>query len=252
MSHGLGSNLTLEQAEPIFHKALELGCTFWDTAVVYGFGANEKLVGDFIRKHNVRDKIFVASNCAIECFNGDDTSGVGIGAVTNSAAHIETYIDGTIERLGFTPDLYYLHRIDPKTLLEESISALDEIRKAGKTKYIELSECSAKTLRRANSIARIHAIQAEYSLLEILHESDGLIDTARELETEYVAYGSVGHGWLQDDFPCQTPEAFPLTDLRRAIPKFQGENFYNNKAIVNEVKKLSKARGCTLAQISLA
>lgn len=126
---------------------------------------NEKLLGDFIRKHNVRDKVFIASKCGFDCLDGGDSS------VTNSAPHIKKYIDGTIERLGFAPDLYYLHRIDPSMLiitsrhgqwncqliffpdtpLEESIPALDEIRKAGKTKYIGLSECSAKTLRKANS-----------------------------------------------------------------------------------------------------
>ena len=134
MSFGLGSNLSLEEAEPTLLKAIELGCTFWDTAVVYQAGVNEKLLGDFIRKHNVRDKVFIASKCGFNCMDGGD------GKVTNSAAHIKTYIEGTIERLGFTPDLYYLHRIDPNTPLEESIPALDEIRKAGKTKAIGLSE----------------------------------------------------------------------------------------------------------------
>ncbi|KAK5217285.1 hypothetical protein LTR99_006289 [Exophiala xenobiotica] len=147
ISFGLGSSLSLEEAEPVLLKAIELGCTFWDTAVVYAAGMNEKLLGEFIRKHNCRDKIFIASKCG---FNVFDNSGGG-RMVTNSAAHIEEYIEGTIERLGFTPDLYYLHRIDPETPLEESIGALDRIRKAGKTKYIGVSECSAETLRKANS-----------------------------------------------------------------------------------------------------
>jgi aryl-alcohol dehydrogenase-like predicted oxidoreductase len=110
MSFGLGSNLNLEQAEPVLLKAIELGCTFWDTAVVYQAGVNEKLLGDFIRKHDVRDKVFIASKCGFNCMNGGD------GSVTNSASHIKEYIEGTIERLGFTPDLYYLHRIDPSKL----------------------------------------------------------------------------------------------------------------------------------------
>ena len=135
LSSGMGNNLTLEQAEPVLLKAIELGCTFWDTAVVYGAGINEKLLGDFIRKHNVRDKVFVASKCGFDCLNGGR-------AVTNSPQHIKEYIEGTIERLGFTPDLYYLHRIDPKTPLESSISALHGIRMAGKCKYIGLSEVS--------------------------------------------------------------------------------------------------------------
>ncbi|KAE8422017.1 NADP-dependent oxidoreductase domain-containing protein [Aspergillus pseudocaelatus] len=244
LSFGLGSNLTLEEAEPVLLKAIELGCTFWDTAVVYQAGVNEKLLGDFIRKHNVRDKVFIASKCGFNVF--------GDGSVTNSAAHIKEYIEGTIERLGFTPDLYYLHRIDPNTRLEESIPALDEIRKAGKTKYIGLSECSAATLRKANSIAKIDALQAEYSAFETLHETDGLIDTARELGVAYVAYSPLGHGWLVDNFPFKTPDDFAPDDFRRKSPKFQGENFYKNRAIVEEIKKLAARKGCAISQIALA
>ncbi|KAH7263723.1 NADP-dependent oxidoreductase domain-containing protein [Fusarium tricinctum] len=244
ISFGLGNNLTLEEAEPVLLKAIELGCTFWDTAVVYQAGVNEKLLGDFIRKHQVRDKVFIASKCGFDCF--------GNGSVTNSAAHIKSYIDGTIERLGFAPDLYYLHRIDPKTPLEESITALDEIRKQGKTKYIGVSECSAETLRKANAIAKIDALQAEYSAFETLHETDGLIDTARELGIAYVAYSPLGHGWLVDDFPYQTPDDFAPDDFRRGSPKFQGENFYHNKKIVDEIKKLAVRKGVKLTQIALA
>ncbi|KAK3934275.1 aldo/keto reductase [Diplogelasinospora grovesii] len=244
LSFGLGTNLSFEEAEPVLLKAIELGCTFWDTAVVYQAGVNEKLLGDFVRKHNVRDKVFIASKCGFDVF--------GAGGVTNSASHIKKYIEGTIERLGFTPDLYYLHRIDPKTPLEESIPALDEIRKAGKTKYIGLSECSAATLRKANAIAKIDAVQAEYSAFETLHETDGLIETAKELGVAYVAYSPLGHGWLVDDFAYSSPDDFAPDDFRRTVPKFQGENFYKNRAIVDEIKKLAARKGCTTSQIALA
>src|SRR5690242_4121430 len=245
LSFGLGSDLTLEQAEPVLLKAIELGCTFWDTAVVYQAGVNEKLLGDFIKKHNVRDKIFIASKCGFKCFNNES-------GITNSASHIKEYIEGTIERLGFAPDLYYLHRIDPDTPLSESITALEEIRKAGKTKYIGLSECSAATLRNANSIARIDAVQAEYSAFETLHETDGLINTAKELGIAYVAYSPLGHGWLVDNFDYKSPDQFAPDDFRRTVPKFQGENFHMNKTIVEEVKKLASKKGCSTAQIALA
>jgi hypothetical protein len=241
----MGTNLSYEEAEPVLEKAIELGSTFWDTAVVYAAGANEKLLGDFIKKHNVRDKVFVASKCGFDVFHAE-------GAVTNSAAHIKEYIEGTIERLGFTPDLYYLHRIDPNTPLEESIGALDELRRAGKTKYIGLSECSAATLRRANSIAKIDAIQAEYSAFETLHETNGLIDTAKELGVAFVAFSPLGHGWLVDDFQYKSPNDFAPDDFRRTVPKFQGESFYRNKKIVDEIKKLATKKGCTVAQIALA
>ncbi|KAJ5782350.1 hypothetical protein N7457_004124 [Penicillium paradoxum] len=245
LSFGMGSNLSLEEAEPVLLKAIELGCTFWDTAVVYQAGVNEKLLGDFIRKHNVRDKIFIASKCGFDVIGGN-------GSVTNSASHIKKYIEGTIERLGFTPDLYYLHRIDPNTPLEESIPALDEIRKAGKTKYIGLSECSAATLRKANSIAKIDAVQAEYSAFETLHETDGLIETAKELGVAYVAYSPLGHGWLVDNFDYKSPDDFAPDDFRRKVPKFQGENFYKNQAIVEQIKKIASRKGCKISQVALA
>ncbi|KAG5659516.1 hypothetical protein KAF25_002075 [Fusarium avenaceum] len=245
LSSAMGSDLSLEQAEPVLLKAIELGCTFWDTAVAYKNGANEQLLGDFVKKHNVRDQLFVASKCGFDVFGPQRR-------VTNSAAHIKEYIEGTIDRLGFTPDLYYLHRIDPDTPLEESIGALDELRRAGKTKYIGLSECSAETLRKANSIAKIDAIQAEYSAFETLHETNGLIETAKELGVAFVAFSPLGHGWLVDDFQFKSPDDFAPDDFRRTVPKFQGDNFYKNKAIVDEIKQLATAKGCTVAQIALA
>ncbi|CAG9948161.1 unnamed protein product [Clonostachys rosea f. rosea IK726] len=272
LSSAMGSDLSLGQAEPVLLKAVELGCTFWDTAVAYKNGANEQLLGDFVKKHNVRNQLFtlsflrcvmahgrsytVASKCGFDVFGPQRR-------VTNSAAHIKEYIEGTINRLGFTPDLYYLHRIDPNsfgipnvevqdTPLEESIGALDELRRAGKTKYIGLSECSAETLRKANSIAKIDAIQAEYSAFETLHETNGLIETAKELGVAFVAFSPLGHGWLVDDFQFKSPDDFAPDDFRRTVPKFQGENFYKNKAIVDQIKQLATAKGCTVAQVALA
>ncbi|OBT67831.1 hypothetical protein VE03_02565 [Pseudogymnoascus sp. 23342-1-I1] len=245
LNSAMGSNLDFEQAEPVLQKAIELGCTFWDTAVAYRNGVNEKLLGDFIKKHNVRDKVFVASKCGFDVFGPTRK-------VTNSAAHIKEYIEGTIDRLGFTPDLYYLHRIDPNTPLEESIGALDELRRTGKTKYIGLSECSAATLRKANSIAKIDAIQAEYSAFETIHETNGLIETAKELGVAFVAFSPLGHGWLVDDFQYKSPDDFAPDDFRRTVPKFQGENFYKNKAIVDKIKQLATRKNCTVAQIALA
>ncbi|KAJ5342506.1 hypothetical protein N7541_011630 [Penicillium brevicompactum] len=245
LNSAMGTDFNFEQSEPVLSKALELGCTFWDTAVAYKNGENEKLIGEFVRKHNVRDKLFVASKCGFEVFGPERK-------VTNSASHIKEYIEGTIDRLGFTPDLYYLHRIDPNTPLEESIGALDELRRAGKTKYIGLSECSAETLRKANAIAKIDAVQAEYSAFETLHETSGLIDTAKELGVAFVAFSPLGHGWLVDDFQFKSPDDFAPNDFRRTVPKFQGENFYKNKAIVDEIKKLATRKGCAVSQIALA
>ncbi|KAJ0165646.1 Aldo-keto reductase yakc [NADP(+)] [Colletotrichum tanaceti] len=223
----MSTRMSAEQAEPVLLKAVELGCTFWDTAVAYDAGLNEKILGDFIRTHNVRDKVFD-----------------------------ESYINGTIERLSFAPDLYYLHRIDPKTPLQESIGTLEELRKEGKTKYIGLSECSAKTLGEANSsmslICENRRCSSRYSAFETIHETTGLIETAKELDVAFVAFSPPGHGWLVDDFPFQSPDDFAPDDFRRTSPKFQRENFYKNKAIADETKGIAATKGCTLAQLALA
>ncbi|KLO83769.1 Uncharacterized protein LW93_553 [Fusarium fujikuroi] len=235
LNSAMGSDLDPEQAEPVLMKAVELGSIVADCCgpqVAYKNGANEKLLGDFIKKHNVAKSF--------------------LRIVTNSAAHIKEYIEGTIERIGFTPDLYYLHRIDPNTPLEESIGALDELRRAGKTKYIGLSECSAATLRKAHSVAKIDAVQAEYSAFETIHETNGLIETAKELGIAFVAFSPLGHGWLVDEFDYKSPDDFAPNDFRRTVPKFQGQNFYHNKAIVNKMKNLATQKGCTVAQIALA
>ena len=153
--------------------------------------------------------------------------------VTNTKEHINEYIEGTIERLGSAPDLYYLHRMDPNTPLEESIPAMDALRKAGKTKYIGLSECSANTLRKANksksvstdvtgtiakecyTVAKIDVVQAEFSAFETIHETDGLVDAVKEIGATFVAYSPLGHGWLVEDFPYKSPEEFSKDDIRR-------------------------------------
>ena len=113
-------------------------------------------------------------------------------------------------------------------------------------------QCSAQTLRKACSIAHIDAVQAEYSAFEILHETSGLIATAKELDVAFVAFSPLGHGWLVDDFNYASPDDFAQDDFRRSVPKFQGENFYKNKAIVEEIKKLAQKKGCTTTQLALA
>ncbi|KAJ7680059.1 aldo-keto reductase yakc [Mycena rosella] len=242
LSKGLGATMTLEQAEPVLLKALELGCTFWDTAVIYGVGINEQLLGEFLKKHNARDKVFLASKCGV-AINWETRMPSGM---TNSATHIKEYIEGTISRLQTTPDLYYLHRRDPKTPLEESIPALDELRKAGKTKYIGLCECSAETLRKAHSIAKIDAIQAEYSLFETVHETTGLLDTAKELGIAFVAYSPMGHGFLTGAFNFFPDRVF------FTAPKFLPENFDHNLRMVNALEVLAVKKGVKPGQLAIA
>ncbi|KAI9010518.1 NADP-dependent oxidoreductase domain-containing protein [Hyaloraphidium curvatum] len=230
-------------------RAVEIGCTFWDTAAIYGSGHNEKLIGAFFKENpGARDKVFVASKCGFVV----DFSGTGTrpAQVTNSKEHIEEYIEGSIERLGTKPDLYYLHRIEPGRDLNESIGALDGIRKKGRCKYIGLSECSAETLRKACKIAKIDALQIEYSPWYIDHERNDLLKAARDNGVAVIAYSPLGKGVLTGTFA--SPSDFPEGDLRRNTPRFQGENFAANMRLVEGIKAMAEKKGCTPGQLALA
>lgn len=146
------------ESKAALKRALDIGCTFWDTAAVYGLGHNEKLIGEFIKEHNCRDKLFIGSKCGFEIYGESvsgrlesvaDVKGQEGYIVTNSPEHIAKYAEDSKERLGSYPDLYYLHRIDPKVPIEQSVAALQKLKTDGKIKYIGLSECSAATLRKA-------------------------------------------------------------------------------------------------------
>ncbi|WVW82519.1 hypothetical protein I302_104530 [Kwoniella bestiolae CBS 10118] len=223
-------------------KALELGCTFWDSAAIYGKGHNEQLIGEWIKRNpEARDKVFIASKCGIHL---DD------GKIDNSKAHIEEYIDNSIQRLGFTPDLYYIHRIEPGRALEESVGTLQSLKEKGKCKYIGLSECGAATLRKACSIAHIDALQIEYSPWYTDHEQNGLIDTAKELGVTVIAYSPLGKGILTGKYT--SADQFPKGDVRRTIPRFSEELLGKNLKIVHEFQKLAEKKRCTPGQLALA
>ncbi|WOO80353.1 Aldo-keto reductase yakc [NADP(+)] [Vanrija pseudolonga] len=226
--------------------AIDIGCTFWDTAVVYGKGHNETLIGEVLRDLKARDKVFVASKCGFDCIGSSEK----LGTVTNKPAHIAEYIEGSKQRLGFYPDLYYLHRIDPSTPLEDSIPALNKLKTDGKVKYIGLSECSAATLRKACAIAHIDALQIEYSPWHTDHEDNGLIDAARELGVTIIAYSPLGKGILSGQY--RSLDDFPADDIRRTIPRFHGDNFAKNLRIVDEFARLASKKGCTPSQLALA
>lgn len=157
MSQSFGPSDDTESLATLKH-AVDIGCTFWDTAVVYGRGHNETLLGRFFAANpSAREKVFVGSKCGFDCLGSDGETPTSSAAgattspneVTNKPEHIRAYIEASRKRMGSYPDLYYLHRIDPDTPIEESVAALDEVRKQGKTRYIGLSECSEATLRRA-------------------------------------------------------------------------------------------------------
>lgn len=237
-----------ETSKKTLMHAIELGCTFWDTATIYGMGHNERLIGSVLAsKPGLREKVFVASKCGMEI----DEEKKSIGKLSNTPEHIKEYLANSTERLGFTPDLYYLHRIDPNVPIETSVATLEELRKAGKTKYIGLSECTVDTLRRACAVAKIDAIQVEYSPWETFVEGPGgLLETCKELDVAFIAYSPLGRGFLTGQI--KSPDDLPKSDFRSMVPRFQKEVFEENMKIVHAIQKIADKKNCTPAQLSLA
>ncbi len=226
------------------HRALELGITLLDTADIYGPHANEELVGRAIA--GKRDRVFLATKCGIVRDPKDPTA----RGVNGSPAYIRQSCEASLKRLKVEHvDLYQLHRVDPKTPIEESVGALAELVKQGKTRFIGLSEASAATLRRAHAVHPITSIQSEYSLWTRDPE-DGVLDACRELGIGFLAYSPLGRGFLTGQF--RRFEDLPAADFRRTNPRFQGENFGKNLELVAQVEALAKAKGCSASQVALA
>ncbi len=225
------------------HRALELGCNFWDTADVYGFGHNETLIAKALKGN--RKKVFLCTKFALLGLSNSPTIGVN-----GKPEYVREAIDKSLKRLDTDHiDLYYQHRVDKNVPIEETVGAMSELVKAGKVKYIGLSEASAATIRRAHAVHPITALQSEYSLWSLDIEDD-ILPTCRELGISLVAYSPVGRGFLSGDF--KSPEDFPADDWRRISPRMQGENFYKNLALVEKIKELAIQKGCTATQLALA
>ncbi|MFS8497691.1 MAG: aldo/keto reductase [Micromonosporaceae bacterium] len=225
------------------HRALDLGINHLDTADMYGWGHNEELIGPVVRQR--RDEVFLATKF------GHRMSPDGQRFIDTSAAWVRQACDASLKRLGVdTIDLYYAHRRNPDTPVEETVSAMAELVAAGKVRYLGLSEVSPATLRAAHAVHPITAVQMEYSLFTRDVVEGEMLATCRELGVAVVAYSPIGRGWLTGTIT--SPDQFAEGDFRRTAPRFSKENFAANLALVERVKEVAAEIGCTPAQAALA
>jgi aryl-alcohol dehydrogenase-like predicted oxidoreductase len=234
-----------DDAESIrtIHRALDLGVTLIDTAEIYGPFTNEELVGRAIKDR--RDDVVLATK-----FGFVSHAGGGSGSLDSSPANIRTAVEGSLQRLGTDHiDLYYQHRVDPNTPIEDTVGALAELVAAGKVGHIGLSEAGADTIRRAHAVHPITALQSEYSLWTRDPEPK-VLPVLRELGVGLVAYSPLGRGFLTGEI--RSTDDFADDDLRKNNPRFAGENFERNLRAVDEVKAVAAEVGATPGQVALA
>ena len=225
-------------------RALELGITFLDTADVYGPFTNEELVGKAIRGR--RDRVVLATKFGIV----RDPKNPNVRGVSGKPDYVRQSCEGSLRRLGVdTIDLYYQHRVDPETPIEETVGAMAQLVREGKVRYLGLSEASPQTLRRAAKVHPITALQTEYSLWTRDPE-DEVLPTCRELGIGFVAYSPLGRGFLTGQF--KTFDDLAADDYRRNSPRFQGDNFQKNLDLVRRVGEMAKQKGCKASQLALA
>jgi len=227
----------------VIHRALDLGVNFFDTSDMYGPFKNERLVGRALA--NRRDEAIIATKFGI----ARDANG-GFHGINGKPEYVRESCDGSLERLGVdTIDLYYQHRVDPDTPIEETVGAMAELVEAGKVRYLGLSEAAPATIRRAHAVHPIAALQTEYSLWSRAPE-DELLATCAELGITFVAYSPLGRGFLSG--AIRSMDDLAENDYRRTSPRYQGENFQKNLDAVDKVKELAEKRGCTPSQLALA
>ena len=225
------------------HRAIELGVTFLDTADMYGPFTNEILVGKALQGR--RDRVVLATKFA----NVRGENGEFLG-IRGDADYVRQACDASLKRLGVDHiDLYYQHRVDPNTPIEATVGAMAELVKAGKVRYLGLSEAGPETIRRAHAVHPITALQTEYSLWSREPEEE-ILPTVRELGIGYVAYSPLGRGFLTGQI--RRIDDLDQDDYRRYSPRFQGENFQKNLDLVKEIEAMAQEKGCTPAQLALA
>jgi aryl-alcohol dehydrogenase-like predicted oxidoreductase len=244
MSFAYGGGDDRESTETI-HRALDLGVTFLDTADMYGPGSNERLVGSAIRER--REEIVLATKFGNEISNDGELT----GRVNGQPDYVRRSVDASLRRLGVDHiDLYYQHRVDPEVPVEDTWGALAEQVKAGKVRYLGISEASADSIRKAHATHPVSALQTEYSLFSREPEDAGLLEVVRELGIGFVAYSPLGRGFLSGKI--RSIEDLPENDWRRNAPRFQGENFDRNLRVVDKVRELAEDKGVTAGQLALA
>lgn len=237
-------NTNDEESIKVIHRALELGVTFLDTADMYGPYKNEILVGKAIK--GKRDRVTLATKFGIV----RDPSNPQARGVNGRPEYAKLSCEGSLKRLGVDViDLYYLHRVDPFTPIEETVGAMGDLIKAGKIRAIGLSEASPETIRRAHKEQPISAVQSEYSLWSRDPE-DGVLQTCMELGIAFVAYSPLGRGFLTGQI--KKFEDLEQDDWRRSSPRFMGENFQKNLELINKLEALAKKKGCKPSQLALA
>jgi aryl-alcohol dehydrogenase-like predicted oxidoreductase len=232
-----------DESIKVIHRSIELGMNFLDTADMYGQGHNEELVGRAI--FDKRDQVVLATKFG----NVRAANGEFIG-VSGAPEYVRECCDASLKRLRVeTIDLYYQHRVDPKTPIEETIGAMVRLKEEGKIRYLGMSEAAPATIRRAHAVHPISALQTEYSLWTRDVESE-ILPTCRELGIGFVAYSPLGRGFLTGTIQKDTE--LPDSDWRKHAPRFQDDNWKHNKNIVDTIERLAAEKKCTPAQLALA
>jgi aryl-alcohol dehydrogenase-like predicted oxidoreductase len=246
LSHAYGAPVSFEQAEKVLLTAFDQGVTLFDTAALYGFGTNETLVGQVLKKH--RQKFTLASKCGM---TGVDVKGDGklVRVIDGRPETIRSTCETALKRLQTDViDLYYLHRWDKKVPIEDSVGALSDLVRQGKIQTIGLSEVSASTLRKAHAVHPITAVQTEYSLWTRNPEI-AVLKACQELGTAFVAFSPVARGFLCGELDLA---AFDAKDIRKAMPRFTPDNYAANLKLFGPYQQLAKEAGCSPAQLALA
>ncbi|KAI8918889.1 auxin-induced protein PCNT115 [Entophlyctis helioformis] len=230
------------QSLAILHAAIDAGCTFWDTADMYGSGKNEELLAKVLATR--RDEVFLCTKFAI-------VRGEGGMGISGKPEYVKAACAASLKRLGIsTIDLYYQHRPDPNTPIEDTVRAMAELVAEGKVRYLGLSECSADNIRRAHAVHPIAAYQVEYSPWCLDIETDGRLAVCRELGIAIVAYSPLGRGFLTGQY--KSPADFEEGDFRRYLPRFQPGVFERNYELVRAFETIATAKGITTSQLCLA